>query len=81
MLVEKLHQFGKISQRAGQAVDLVDDDDIDLAAADIVQQLFQRRAVEGGAGQAAIVITGPDQPPALVGLAPDIGLAGRVCPR
>jgi hypothetical protein len=37
---------------------------------------LQRRAVEGGAGQAAIVIPGPDQPPALVGLTPDIGFAG-----
>ena len=76
MLVEQLHQLGEIGQRAGQAVDLVDDDDVDLAVADIVQQPLQRRPVQGGAGQAAIVIPGPDQPPALVGLTLDIGLAG-----
>ena len=34
MLVEQLHQLGEIGQRAGQAVDLVDDDDIDFAVAD-----------------------------------------------
>ena len=64
MLVEQLHQLGEVSQRAGQTVDLVDDDDVDLAAADVAQHLSQRRAVEGGAGQTAIVIPGPDQPPA-----------------
>jgi hypothetical protein len=68
MPVEQLHQLGEIGQRAGQAVDLVDDDDVDLAVADIVQQPLQRRPVQGGAGQAAIVIPGPDQPPALAGL-------------
>jgi hypothetical protein len=76
MLIEQFHQLGKVGEGPGQAVDLVDDDDVDLAVANIVQQRLQRGPVQGGAGQAAIVIPGPDQPPALMGLALDIGLAG-----
>jgi len=76
MLVEQLYQLGEIRQRPGQAVDLVDNDDVDLAVADIAQQSLQRRTVQRGARQAAIVIPGPDQPPALVGLTLDVGLAG-----
>jgi hypothetical protein len=59
-----------------RSVDLIDHDDVDLAAADILQELLQGGAVEGGAGQASIVIAGPDQSPPLVGLTLDIGLAG-----
>ena len=74
MLVEQLDQLGKVGERTGQAIDLVDDDDVDLAGADIVQQTLEGRAVGIAAGEAAIVIFGPDQGPAGMGLAPDIGL-------
>ena len=76
MLVEQFDQLGKIGQRPGQPVDLVDDDDVDLAGLDLGQQLLQGRAVERGAREGAIVIAAGDQPPALMGLALDIGLAG-----
>ena len=76
MLVEQLDQLGEIRQRPGQPVDLVDDDDVDLAGPDLGQQLLQGRAVERGPGKAAVVITVGDQPPALMGLTLDIGLAG-----
>jgi hypothetical protein len=76
MLVEQLYQLGKIRQRTGETVNLVDHDDVDFAAADIVEELLQGRTLEGGAGQAAVVVPGADQPPALVGLALDVGLAG-----
>src|ERR1700693_4972442 len=76
MLVKQLYQLGKIGERAGQPVDLVDHDDVDLAATDMVQQLLEGWAVKGGGGQAAIVIPPAAQPPALVGLALDVGLAG-----
>jgi len=36
--IEQLDQFGKIGERPGQPIDLVDDDDVDLAGSDIVQQ-------------------------------------------
>ncbi len=74
VLVEQFDQLGKVGQRAGQAIDLVDDDDVDLAGSDIVQQPLQGRAVGVAAGEAAIVIFGPDQGPAGMGLASDIGL-------
>jgi hypothetical protein len=75
MLVEQLHQLGEICQRSGQSVHFVDDDDIDLRAANVAQKLLQGRAVQRGSGQSAIIVPCPDQPPALVGLALDIGLA------
>ena len=49
MLVEQLHQLGEVGQRAGQPVDLVDDDDVDLPGSHLVQQVLQGRAVERGA--------------------------------
>jgi uncharacterized protein YciI len=74
--VEQLDELGKIGKRAGQPVDLVDQHDVDLARANIGQELLQRRALERGAGESAIVVAGTDQPPALVRLTPDIGLTG-----
>src|SRR5437764_1024386 len=76
MLVEYLHQLGKISQRSGQPVDLVDHDDVDLAAPDVGKELLQVWAVEGSTGEGAIVIAVGDQAPALVGLTLYICLAG-----
>jgi hypothetical protein len=64
-LVKELHELGKISEGARQAIDFVDHYDVDLTAAEIAQQRLQRRPVQGGAGEAAIVIAGPNQPPAL----------------
>jgi hypothetical protein len=49
VLVEQLRQLGEIGQRTGQAVDLVDDDDIDLAVADVAQQPLQRGPRQRGA--------------------------------
>ena len=76
MPVEKLDQLGKVSERAGQPVDLVDHHDIDLAGPDVGQQGLQGRAVERGTREAPIVVTVSNEPPALMGLALDVGLAG-----
>jgi hypothetical protein len=38
MLVEQLDQLGEICQRPGEAVDLVDNDDVDLAGLYVLQQ-------------------------------------------
>ena len=43
--VEQLDELGEVGQRAGQAIDLVDDDDIDLSGANVGQQPLQGRAV------------------------------------
>jgi hypothetical protein len=56
-----------------QAVNLVDDDDVDLPGADIVQQSLQVGTVSGAAGVSAVIISGTDQGPAGMGLALDVG--------
>src|SRR5438067_13843723 len=76
MLVEQLHQLGEVGQRAGEPVDLVDHHDVDLFVPEIGEQAVQSGAVEGGARDPAIVVAVGNEPPALVGLALDIGLAG-----
>jgi hypothetical protein len=75
VLVEELNQLGKISQRPGQPVDLIDHDNVDLARADFREQRLQGRAVERGTGESAIIIAAGDETPALVRLALDIRLA------
>ena len=45
MSVEQFNQLGKVGQRTCQAVDLIDDNDIDLACPDILEQLLKGRAV------------------------------------
>ena len=78
VLVEQLDQLGEVRQRSGQPVDLVDDDDVDLAGSDILQQALQGRALSVAAGEATIVILGPHHRPAGMGLAADVGLGGIV---
>ena len=74
--IKGLDQLGEVGQRTGEAVDLVDDHDVDPAGLDIGQQLFQGRAVEVAAGIGRVVVVLGEGPPALRGLALDIGLAG-----
>jgi hypothetical protein len=45
--VEQLDQFGKVRQRARETVDLVNNNDINLACFYIGQQSLQRRPVGG----------------------------------
>ena len=52
--VEELDQLGEVGQRSGQAVDLVDDDDIETTLPDRLQKPLESRAAEAGAGEAAI---------------------------
>src|SRR5215831_17695855 len=68
--------FGKISQRAGQPVDLVDDDSIDPSCRDVGERLLQSGPVHRRAREPAIVITSRQAYPALVPLAVDEGFAG-----
>ena len=60
MGIEQLDQLGEVGQRAGQAIDLVDHDDIDPAGSNVGEQPLQGRAVDRAAGEAAIVIARPD---------------------
>ena len=76
MGVEQFDQLGEVGQRAGQPVDLVDNDHVDPVSANVVQQPPEGWPVHRAAGIAAVVIAGPDQLPALVGLALDLGFRG-----
>ena len=73
--VEDLDQPSKIGQRAGQPVNLVDDDDIDPASPDVGKQALECGPLDVAAREPAIVVVGPGQYPALVTLAGDVGLA------
>src|SRR5258706_16174622 len=78
MRIEQFYQLGKVGQRSRQAIDLVDDDDVKLPGADIVQQSLQVGAIGGPTGIAAVVIARPDQNPAGMGLTLYISLRGIV---
>ena len=56
MLVEQLDQLGEVGERAGQPVDLVDDDDVDPPGPDVGQEPLQGRPLQRAAGEAAIVV-------------------------
>ena len=72
--IEDLDDLGKISQRAGEPVDLVDNDRIDPTRRDVGEQPLQSRPIDRRAGEPAVVITCAQANPALVPLAGDEGL-------
>jgi hypothetical protein len=76
MLVEQLDQLGEVGERARQSIDLIDQDDIDLAVPDVVEQPLQRWAVQGRAREAAVIIVVGNEPPTFMGLALYLGLTG-----
>ena len=73
--VKHLDQLGKVHQRAGQAVDLVDDHHIDAVFFYVGKQPLQRRAVQRAPGDAAVIVVRSQFDPALGALAGDIGAA------
>src|SRR3984893_8651827 len=73
---EKLDELGEVGKRPRQPIDLVDDDDVDLLRSDLVQQGLEGGPIERRTGEGAIIEAVGNEPPALVGLALDIGLAG-----
>src|SRR5207237_1167864 len=70
--VQRVNDASEVSQASGQPVDLVNDDDVDLPASDIIQQLLQARASHVPARPATVVILFVDQLPAFVRLAEDV---------
>src|SRR3984957_4686763 len=73
MGVEELDQLGEVGERAGQPVDLVDNDHVDPGSTNVIKELLERWPVHRAAGIASIVVAGPDQLPALMSLALDVG--------
>ena len=76
MPVEDFDHLGEVGEVAGQAVDLVDDDYIDLSTGDVGEELLQTGALHAAAGIAAVVVARRHRGPALTRLAHDVGLAG-----
>ena len=74
MLVEQLDQFGEVRERAGQPINLIDDDHIDPPRLHIVEKLLQGRTVHRPARIAAVVVAIAGQSPALMRLTLDVGL-------
>src|SRR5690242_2327482 len=78
MLVEQLDELGEVRQGPGQTVDLVDNDDVNLACPYVLQQSLQGRPVGVATREAAIVVFAAQEGPASVSLASDIGLRGII---
>ena len=74
--VEDLDNLGKIGERAGQPVDLVDHHGIDPPRRDIGEQTLQSRPIDRSAGEPAVIIARAQADPAFVPLARDEGLTG-----
>ena len=74
--VEDLDDLGKIGERAGQPVDLVDDHGIDPPRCEVAEQLLQSGPIHRRAGEPAVIISRAQADPAFVTLAVDEGLAG-----
>jgi hypothetical protein len=75
MGIERLDQLGEVGERAGQAIDLIDDNHVDPSRLHVNEQLLERWPFHRPAGEAAVVVTIPNQSPALMRLALDVGLA------
>jgi len=73
--IQDLDDLGKIGDRAGQPVDLVDDQGVDPSRGDIVEQLLQRRPIDRRAGEPDVIIHRAPAHPAFGPLAVDEGLA------
>src|SRR5712675_1042010 len=78
MLVEQLDKLGKVCQRPGQPVDLIDHDHIDLAGPYVTKKLLQSWAVGIAAGKSPVIVLASDQGPAGMRLAADVGLRSIV---
>ena len=73
--IQDLDDLGKIGDRAGQPVDLLDDQGVDPSRGDIVEQLLQRRPIDRRAGEPDVIIHRAPAHPAFGPLAVDEGLA------
>src|ERR1700722_697538 len=76
MGVEQFDQLGEVGERAGQPVDFIDNDHVDPVSANVIKELLERRPFHRAARVAAVVVVGPDQLPAFMSLALDVGFRG-----
>ena len=76
MPVEHLDELGEVAECARQAIDLVDDDQVDRSTINGCEQLLQCRALQGAAGVAAIVVAVGNELPSFKALTLDVGGTG-----
>ena len=74
-LLELLDDPREVGETASQPVDLVDDDDVDLARLHVLEQGLQGRPFHRPTRDAAVVVTLAVKAPALVALAGNVSLA------
>src|SRR5208337_352960 len=74
--IEDFDHLREVRERTGQAVDFIDHDHIDELVTNVGQQALQSRTFHAAAREAAIIIGGLDQSPALARLTLDERLAG-----
>ena len=74
--VEGLDDLGEVGQAAGEAIDFVNHDGVDLLGRNVFEQLFERGPVHVSARVAAVVVASGNDSPALVALTQDESLAG-----
>src|SRR5450759_2121539 len=74
--VQGFHDLGKIGQAAGETIDLIDDDGVDLVGFNIFEQSLERWSVQSSPGISSVVVAGREFSPAFVSLARNKGLAG-----
>ena len=74
--VEGLDDLGEVGQAAGEAIDFVNHDGVDLLGRDVFEQLFERGPVHVSTRVAAVVVASRNDSPALVALTQDESLAG-----
>jgi hypothetical protein len=75
MGIQHINNLGEIGERPGEAVDLIDNDDLNLAGLDVLQKPLEGRPLHGPAGQASVVIHIGKRDPSGMTLAHDVGLA------
>jgi hypothetical protein len=54
-LASRIYDLGKIGERAGQPIDLGDDQGVDSSRGDIVEQLLQRRPIDRRDGEPDVI--------------------------
>jgi hypothetical protein len=74
--LEQVHELREVGQRAAEAVDFVDHDDVDQTRLDVPQQPLKGRTLQRPARDPAVVIEVGQRDPALRLLAGNVGEPG-----
>jgi hypothetical protein len=64
MTLKHFDELGEVRQRAAEAVDLVDHDDIDQSGLNIAQQPLERWSLKRASGDAAVIVVVGQRDPA-----------------